>query len=162
VCHLGNKNPLSAVNFFRLGAARMRRADRIGHRTIPGAYLSSALVAQVEYERDQLLGLAASTIAVVKVTGARQAPRLGGAVGVPRSLSNCWVNMAAAKKATARNVSLPVLVRSSRSGLGRDEDAAGRPLQLLRVLFLGTHPKCHVEGAALRHDARVCRRPVTL
>jgi hypothetical protein len=35
------------------------------------------------------------------------------------TLSNCWVNMAAAKSATARSVSLPVLARSCRSGRER-------------------------------------------
>jgi hypothetical protein len=53
--------------------------------------------------------------------------------GVPRTwtsggnitLSNCCVNMAAPKNATARNVSLPVLARSCRTGVGTTKTLQG-------------------------------------
>src|SRR5215510_3103980 len=41
------------------------------------------------------------------------------------TLSNCWVNMAAAKNATAGSVSLPVLARSCRIGVGRTKTLPG-------------------------------------
>src|ERR1019366_7594394 len=46
---------------------------------------------------------------------------LGGSI----TLSNRWVNIAAAKKATARSVSLPVLARSCRTPVGRTKTFTG-------------------------------------
>jgi hypothetical protein len=42
--------------------------------------------------------------------------------------SKSWVNIAAAKNATARKVSLPVFSRSWRIGVGKHEHAAGADL----------------------------------
>ncbi len=67
------------------------------------------------------------------------------------TLSKFWVNIAAAKKATARNVSLPTLTRACFTGVGIAKTLPG-PMRLLRLFGSVGVPSEAMAGFNFIHD----------
>jgi hypothetical protein len=91
------------------------------------------------------------------------------------TLSKVWVNIAAAKKATARNVSLPTLTRSCFTGVGIAKTLPGPTWWVLpssvcnspvpATMVLGLFGRVGVPAEAMPglnfiHDGRRCGRAV--